>query len=107
MSRTRHTDKEKARILRDFEQHDQSAAVFCRQRGISYQTPMNWRRATVNLPINEQPPAFLEFELGVPLHPPVPAGTLTDELDALLPATWAAANRAAHPAIKSERPQAA
>lgn len=29
------------------------------------------------------------------------------ELDALLPANWAAANRAAHPAIKSERPQAA
>jgi len=29
------------------------------------------------------------------------------ELDALLPATWAATHRAAHPAIKSERPQAA
>jgi hypothetical protein len=29
------------------------------------------------------------------------------DLDALLPANWAAANRAAHPAIKSERPQAA
>ena len=34
-------------------------------------------------------------------------GTRTDDLDALLPANWAAANRAAHPAIKSERPQAA
>jgi hypothetical protein len=31
----------------------------------------------------------------------------TGELDALLPANWAATNRAAHPAIKSERPQAA
>ncbi len=29
------------------------------------------------------------------------------ELGELLPATWAAANRAAHPAIKSERSQAA
>ena len=29
------------------------------------------------------------------------------DLDALLPVHWAAANRAAHPAIKSERPQAA
>ena len=29
------------------------------------------------------------------------------DLDALLPANWAAANRAAHPGIKSERPQAA
>jgi hypothetical protein len=31
----------------------------------------------------------------------------TGELDALLPANWAATNRVAHPAIKSERPQAA
>ncbi len=29
------------------------------------------------------------------------------DLDTLLPANWAAANRPAHPAIKSERPQAA
>jgi transposase len=34
-------------------------------------------------------------------------GTRPGDLDALLPANWAAANRAAHPAIKSERPQAA
>jgi transposase len=34
-------------------------------------------------------------------------GARPGELDALLPANWAAANRAAHPAIKSERPQAA
>ncbi|MEO7100601.1 MAG: IS66 family transposase [Luteolibacter sp.] len=34
-------------------------------------------------------------------------GARTVDLDALLPANWAAANRAAHPAIKSERPQAA
>jgi len=33
--------------------------------------------------------------------------TRPDELEALLPANWAAANRAAHPAIKSERSQAA
>ena len=33
--------------------------------------------------------------------------TRPNELDALLPANWAAANRAAHPAVKSERPQAA
>jgi len=33
--------------------------------------------------------------------------TRPDELDALLPSNWAAANRAAHPAIKSERPHAA
>lgn len=65
MSRTRHTDKEKARIIREFEHHDGSAAAFCRQRGVSYQTFMNWRRrASTSLPIAAEPPAFLEFELG-------------------------------------------
>lgn len=34
-------------------------------------------------------------------------GARPDEPEDLLPANWAAANRAAHPAIKSERPQAA
>ena len=33
--------------------------------------------------------------------------TRPDEFDTLLPANWAATNRAAHPAIKSERSQAA
>lgn len=78
MSRTRHTDKEKVRIIRDFEQHDQSAAAFCRQRGISYQTLMNWRRATANLPVPEQPPAFLEFELGASPHQRVSTGPLVE-----------------------------
>jgi hypothetical protein len=35
MSRTRHTDKEKARIIREFEQHDGSAAAFCRPRPLT------------------------------------------------------------------------
>jgi len=75
MSRTRHTDKEKARILRDFEHTDQSAGAFCRQRGVSYQTLMNWRgRASANFPDREQPPAFLEFELGAPRQWPAPVG---------------------------------
>jgi hypothetical protein len=39
---------------------------------------MNWRRATANLPVPEQPPAFLEFELGAPHHPPVLAGPLVE-----------------------------
>lgn len=78
MSRTRHTDKEKARIIREFEQHDQSAAAFCRQRGISYQTLMNWRRATANLQVPEQPPAFLEFELGAPPRQCVSTGPLVE-----------------------------
>jgi transposase-like protein len=57
MPRTRHTDKEKARILRDFEHSVQSAAAFCRQRGVPYQTLLNWRRrASANLPPPVRPP---------------------------------------------------
>ncbi len=64
MSRTRHTAKEKARILREFEHHAGSAASFCRQRDVSYQTLMNWRRqVSTKLQTTEQPPAFLEFQL--------------------------------------------
>ncbi len=79
MSRTRHTDKEKARILRDFEQHAGSAASFCRQRDVSYQTLMNWRRhASTKLPPTEQPPAFLEFQLESAPHRPAPVGPLVE-----------------------------
>jgi transposase-like protein len=60
MSRTRHTDQQKVRILRDFEHTDQSATAFCRQRGVSYQTLMNWRSsAAANLPLSEQPLALI------------------------------------------------
>ena len=79
MSRTRHTDKEKARMLREFEHHDGSAASFCRQRDVSYQTLMNWRRqASTKLSTSEQPPAFLEFQLAAPLHQPAPVGPLVE-----------------------------
>ena len=79
MSRTRHTDKEKARILRVFVDHDQRAAAFCRQRGVSYQTLVNWRRrAAANLPDPGQPPAFLEFQLGPAPHRPAPVGPLVE-----------------------------
>jgi transposase-like protein len=79
MSRTRHTDQQKARTLLDFEHTDQSAAAFCRQRGLSYQTLMNWRRsAAANLPLSEPPLAFLEFELGAPRQRPAPAGPLVE-----------------------------
>ena len=79
MSRRRHTDKEKARIIREFEQHDGSTAAFCRQRGVSYQTFMNWRRRTsASLPIKAEPPAFLEFELGAAPNRRVSAGPLVE-----------------------------
>ena len=81
MSRTRHTHEEKARILREFERHDGSAASFCRQRDLSYQTLTNWRRhASANLPDPEQPPAFLEFQLesASPRPALAPAGPLVE-----------------------------
>ena len=79
MSRPRHTDKQKARILREFEHYDGSAASFCRQRGLSYQTLMNWRgRASANLPDPEQPPAFLEFQLESAHQRPAHVGPLVE-----------------------------
>jgi transposase-like protein len=79
MSRTRHTDKEKARILQEFEHHDGSAASFCRQHDVSYQTLMNWRRqASTKLSASEQTPAFLEFQLATPDHQPAPVGPLVE-----------------------------
>jgi transposase-like protein len=65
MSRTRYTEKEKARIIRDFEHNDQSTAAFCLQHGVSYQTFMNWRRrAATNPTIPKPSPTFVEFEFG-------------------------------------------
>ena len=78
MSRTRHTDKEKARILRDFEHHDQSAAAFCRQRGISYQTLVNWRRrAAANLRTRDNHRHSLSSSSD-PHHRPAPVGPLVE-----------------------------
>ena len=65
MSRRHHTDKEKARIIREFHHHHGSTADFCRQRGISAQTFANWRRRTeVSLTSKSDTPDFLEFEIG-------------------------------------------
>ena len=44
MSRTRYTDEDKARLLGEFDAGGGSAASFCRERGISYQTFIAWRR---------------------------------------------------------------
>jgi transposase-like protein len=79
MSRKRYTDQEKTRIIREFEQHDGSAADFCRQHEVSYQTFMKWRRrATTSLPSMTEPPAFLEFELGAAHKRRVFAGPLIE-----------------------------
>jgi len=79
MLRTRYTDEEKTRINREFEGSGGSAAAFCRQAEISYQTLMNWRRRTHgSLPSTTEPPAFLEFELGGAHQRPRPAGPLVE-----------------------------
>lgn len=84
MSRRRHTDKEKARIIREFKNHHGSAADFCRQRGISCQTFANWRRrAEVSLAVKEPPrqedaPEFLKFEIGATPDRRTPSGPLVE-----------------------------
>lgn len=44
MSRRRFTDEDKARLLGEFDACGGSAAAFCRDRGLSYQTFIVWRR---------------------------------------------------------------
>jgi transposase-like protein len=79
MSRTRYTDEEKNRIIREFEESGGSAAAFCRQAEISYQTLMNWRRRTHgSLPSTTGSPAFLEFEIGSASRRPAQAGPLVE-----------------------------
>ncbi len=79
MSRRRHTDKEKARIIREFENHHGSTADFCRQRGISSQTFANWRRRSeASLASKEEPPEFIEFEFGATADRRAASGPLVE-----------------------------
>ena len=79
MSRRRHTDKEKAHIIREFENHSGSTTDFCRQRGISYQTLSNWRRQADASPAStEEPPQFLELEIGTSLDRRPASGPLVE-----------------------------
>ncbi len=56
----RYSPDEKSAILAQFREQSGSAAEFCRARGLSYQTFLNWRRAVgrtaigVNLKIGGQ-----------------------------------------------------
>lgn len=79
MSRRRHTDKEKARIIREFENHHGSTTDFCRLRGISSQTFTNWRRrADASAASKDEPPEFLEFEIGATNGRQPPSGPLVE-----------------------------
>jgi transposase-like protein len=65
MSRRHHTDKEKSRIIREFQHHHGSTADFCRIHGISFQTFANWRRRPeVSLASKPDTSEFFEFEIG-------------------------------------------
>ena len=62
MLRTRYTDEDKARLLGEFDAGGGSAAAFCRERGISYQTFITWRRGRrVTRRKAEAPVEFVEF----------------------------------------------
>lgn len=79
MSRRRHTDNEKARIIREFKNHHGSTAGFCRQRGISSQTFANWRRRSEASVVSKvDPPEFLEFEIGATPDRRTPSGPLVE-----------------------------
>lgn len=58
MSRRRYTDEEKARLLDEFHAGGATAAAFCREQGLCYQTFLNWRRAA---PDDSTPPERTEF----------------------------------------------
>jgi hypothetical protein len=64
MSRTRYTDEDKARLLGEFDACGGSAAAFCRDRGLSYQTFIAWRRGTAARRDAVNAMEFVELALG-------------------------------------------
>ena len=64
MSRSRYTDEDKARLLGEFEACGGSAAAFCRDRGLAYQTFIAWRRGTVGRRDAGNTMEFVELALG-------------------------------------------
>lgn len=67
MSRKRYTDRDKKRILRQFDAHTGSIASFCRESGISAATLDRWRKqAGITFPTDGggDPTDFVEFEFG-------------------------------------------
>jgi transposase-like protein len=70
MSRTRHTDEQKARIVGEFENYQGSTVDFCRQRGISSQTFTNWRRrAETSGASKDEPPRIPRIRTRSPTPP--------------------------------------
>lgn len=61
--RRRYTDEDKARWLDEFETLGGTAAAFCRERGLGYQSFMQWHRAAVGSSAAEPPTGFVEIDL--------------------------------------------
>lgn len=80
--RRRHTDADKARWLEEFETVGGSAAAFCRERGLPYQSFINWRLTAAEPKEVEPTPEFIEIDFAPrPASPaPAAAGALV-ELD--------------------------
>ena len=78
--RRRYTDEDKARWLDEFATIGGSAAAFCRERGLGYQSFMQWRRAAGGSAAAEPATGFVEIDVA-PRHEAAPViGTLV-ELD--------------------------
>lgn len=78
--RQRYTDEDKTRWLDEFATTGGTAAAFCRERGIGYQSFMQWRRAAGGSSAAEPATGFVEIDLAARREHPAAAGTLV-ELD--------------------------
>lgn len=74
MSRTRYTDEDKARLLGEFDACGGSASAFCRDRGLSYQTFIAWRRGTAARRDAVNSMEFVELALGPAAGEPTATG---------------------------------
>lgn len=78
--RRRYTDEDKARWMDEFETRGGSAAAFCRERGLGYQSFMKWRRAAGGPPVAQSAIDFVEIDLASRREHAPGAGALV-ELD--------------------------
>lgn len=78
--RQRYTVKDKTRWLDEFAAYGGTAAAFCRKRGISYQSFMQWRRAAGGASAAEPATGFVEIDLA-PRRESAPVVAALVELD--------------------------
>jgi transposase-like protein len=63
MSRRRYTEEEKRKFLGEFERAGGSAAAFCREHGLAYQTLLAWRRKSKSELCAAKEVEFVEVEM--------------------------------------------